>query len=746
MKKNTGFVKSCLLVTLLLILAVIAALAAFLFFRNFQNKRITANTPPSVLVNNPLDGDSFFVGETVLANAITTAQNPILRLEFWLDGILVDTQAPDPSLGDVITFYASTQLLITEGPHLFSVRVVDANGLVGQSLPIFIQGDLVLETTEIIAEEGQTLKDIADATGTDNDLLKKMNPNLGNGPLPGGSQVVVPAPGNNNPPGGSGPGVIPPAPLPIQPGNLPPLQIVKVNLIDFTSWWLSMQTHAPKAPTNLQAGYENCTVRLAWTDNSDNESYFYVWMQALGGPPKIIATLKGSPNTGPVWVEFKSPQTGIYSFWIEAVGIIGGQVSEVQWVGVTDLNCDNGISTQLTIEITDMYVSGNYDRAYCYLSVEGAPEKRIPLKESQFVSVLGNWGDVSNWTGSGSSFKLAEPMDNEVTQEGTCLGWQGTKGPDNLGKFSASAPSETWDGRRLELKGSAFTIGYRIQPFGNSKANGFYAFTDFNIPSPTKPWTIVKTSPDPAENDRLARIPGLLWDWNGDTIQLTSFTIFLDGRYFATVPAYLGGAPGGWSIKNRWGKELLLPSSCGGVYKFQVAANFGESQSPPGPVLEYVQPACAVYAKVTFDTFTIERPCQNLHYYFGFYASSGFIKDGSAIGSRNIYYNMNCGLHSFTDYFGTDNTIYLPIDNQQNPSITVGADFYSTEGANSYKYDGVACPFVQTITMPYQKWATYLQQTQGTCFFGTITYTVKGFEAPDGFRSSNPGIGPPIGP
>ena len=65
MKKNNRFVKSCLVVALLLALAAIAILIAFLFMRKVQNTRIAANLPPTVLVNMPVNGESVPAGETV---------------------------------------------------------------------------------------------------------------------------------------------------------------------------------------------------------------------------------------------------------------------------------------------------------------------------------------------------------------------------------------------------------------------------------------------------------------------------------------------------------------------------------------------------------------------------------------------------------------------------------------------------------------------------------------------------------
>ncbi len=603
MQRKSKSPKACLLILIIGFLVVSVVFVAFFFLRNKQQQtRINVNMSPSVIINSPRDSETVSAGSPVFVHVTTAAQNPIARVEFWLDGTRVETQTPTSSPENAINFDAVSEIIIYEGLHLFYARVVDSDGLVGQSIPIAIQGSPQPATTEIDAEEGQTLTEIAEAQGALLGDLHELNRDLENNPLPGGTKVVIPAPQSQNQPpanpsGAGNPSIIPPAPLPVIPQNV--ISLVPINLpkIDL-GLILSLTSQIPKAPNSFQAGYDNCTIRLAWMDNSDNEQYFRVWMQAMGGPAKIIATLKGASQTGPAWYEFASPQTGIYSFWVDAVNTIGWQPSEIQWVGVTDLSCSPGVATHLVIETLDMYVISGYDQVYCYLSVEDQPEQRIPTNDSQFIPVLAGWGDVSNWTGSGNTFVLPEPQDNVVTLEGQCLGWQGGSGPDNLGAFKSSAARETWDGRRMELKGkgSGYTIGYRVQSLGSTQAAGFFTFIDYTLTPPISLNVTTETSSNPDENEKLARRPTLSWKWAGDESKLTGFTIFLDGKFFRKVPNWQGGQPG------EWDQMFLIPTSCGRTYKFQVAANTGDAQSAPSAVFEYQQPACWRYAEITFDT------------------------------------------------------------------------------------------------------------------------------------------------
>ncbi len=724
MSNKTGFQKSCLIAAFFVVAA--AAVIVVLFLRSVQRTRTAASIPPSVLVNSPAAGESAPAGSFLSASVTVAAQNPISRLELWLDGALVDTQTPDPSLGEVTTFYAVLQLRITEGPHIFSARAVDAKGLVGQSLPVAILG--------------------SPRAGQNDGNPSQPQPPSGNTP----SQPSSPG----QPPSGNAPpqppvAIIPPAPLPVPPPGAMKLSVTAYQPIDIGSLLPIILSGRPKAPTSLQAGFENCTVRLVWVDNATNEKYFNVWMQAFGGPSKVIATLKGTSQTGPAWYEFASPQMGIYSFWIEAVNALGGQSSEIAWVGVTDLSCGPGVATHLNVEIADMFVSGGHDRAYCYLSVEGAPEKRIPLDDSQFVQVLGGWGDVSNWTGSGSSFLLPEPQDGEVALEGTCLGWQGGSGPNNLGAFKVSAPKEIWDGRRLELKGAGYIIGYRIRPYGATQASGFFTYTDFTIPSPSQPWITTGKSSNASENEKLARRPTLHWGWTGDPSKLTSFTILLDGKFFRSVPNWQGGASG------QWEQMFLLPTSCGGTYKFQVVANSGEAQSVPSMIYEHKQPLCEIYAEVKFETITFTDvddgepgSCDTVEAYYRIGVNGKgrqfgeFEGDDIKMDCGEFYFSRLPALTPQEHKYESVDTFIVPIS-AQNPSgnaINIWASFTDNDPSLFDDADSL-CYASVNLNKSSQAWVSLNnpKTIQLPCLIsddydarGFVTVSVRGFIAPSG--------------
>lgn len=737
-------VRSCIWLVILVIALILLAVIGYLVLRGTSKVNKEGSTPPTIIINSPTPNETITAGSFMLANVTATGQNPIARIELWLDGSLMETQSPTPESGDVTTFYATASILMDEGPHMFSARAVDSNGLVGQSLPVAVQG--LPRPQQEPEEEGAT------PTGQDPNSAPPANP---------------PAAGPSTSPSNQPPvTIIPPAPLPVTPPGTPMLPIIAIKPIDINSILPILLSGRPKAPTSLQAGYENCKIRLVWMDNADNETTFNVWMQALGGPPRVIATLKGTPQTGPAWYEFDSPWTGIYSFWIEAVNILGGQSSEIAWVGVTDLNCGPGVATHLNIEILDMYVPGGYDQAYCYLSVEGAPEKRTPATDGTYISVINGFVDVSNWTGNGNRILVPIPSDNELTLEGKCLGRKGGAKPDTLGTFSASASKEAWDGRRLELNPniSTFTIGYRIQYHGPTQViTGNYKYTDYTIPTPTDLSIKTQTSSNPASNAVLARIPTLQWAWSGDAVKLnlTGFTIIMDGKPVSA--AFL--APIG---SGKWEDSFFLPTACGGTYKFQVAANAGNAQSPPSAVYEYKQPPCELYAEVKFESFEFtyvddgNPPCDTAQVYFDVFVNG----KSRSFGGSNLYYELSCGVHYFADftptsaYQGSVDTFYVPLDppspsNPANPKIDISLFFDDSDSISS---DDYLCHTNTRFQVPYSQWANFSETRTFPCpgpnwtsssgwdANGTITISVRGFEAVDSNRSANPGIGPPVGP
>ncbi|RME91133.1 MAG: hypothetical protein D6770_01070, partial [Anaerolineae bacterium] len=715
--------KSCVLLTFGGLFLLLLAVGLAFILRGVRRVQVAANLPPTVLVLSPTNGETFPEGNIIPVHVNATAQNPIARLEFWLDGALVDTKTPDPTSTDPTVFSTSSQVQITLGAHTLSVRAVDSGGLIGQSPPLALLG------VARVAQEGE---------GETNETGSAQPPE-------GGTPSQPPAGGAPTQPPVQPPAtIITPAPLPVTPPGAAAPSLITVQPIDLGSIWPIILAGRPKAPSALQVGYENCTIRLLWMDNATNETHFNIWMQPFGGTAQVIATLKGTGQaTGPTWYEFASPWAGIYSFWVEAVNALGSQSSEIAWGAVPDVNCGPGVATHLSIRVLDLFVVGGYDRAYCYLSIEGVPEKRVPRNDGEFVRVSGGWGDVSHL----DSLLHPIPPDGEITLEGKCLGWSGNSGPDDLGTFSAHAPKETWDGRRQELRGAGFVIGYRIEPYGPSTASGFFGYTDYSLPAPSQPSITIQRTSNASENERLARRPTLHWRWGGDPQKLTGFTIFLDGQFFRHVPNWQGGKPGEWE------EMFLLPTSCGGVYNFQVAANVGSAQSPLSPSFTYRQLPCETYIKVTYETveFTAiddgeigSNDDAEVYYQLRARVSGGEDKVMTFYSwdaprtmvqhKEYTFYDLGLGNTRRTKNESMD-TIIIPLSSEATPKLTIMVDFYDYDALS---LDDWLCLIDKDIRMPASQWKNYSSRYTTSCreglligdAEGMVTYRVETFQGP----------------
>jgi hypothetical protein len=464
----------------------------------------------------------------------------------------------------------------------------------------------------------------------------------------------------------------------------------------------------------LQAGFEDCTVRLVWYDSADNETGFNVWMQRLGGPPQLVATLNRHGTTGHVMYEFPAPPFGIYSVWVEAVNGVLSQPSEIKGLAINDADCpQNALAGMLEIEAIDMGVYTKADQVYCYMSLEGWLHQRVPDSEWESIKVSGITGEIKeHWSGD-SHILLPIPADEEVTLEGKCL-IMGANGPVEMGeKFQASVPKEQWDGRRLEVKvGSMFTIGYRIRYFGPQQVvKGKAKFIDTSILQPTGLRIVVESSPDPVENDKLARHPTLYWKWGGDPSLLRGgFNVLNYGKYFSAGPM------------REARQQLTLPTSCGADYDFQVEASYGYATSIPSPTLHHVQPPCKVMAEVHFQSIYAyttddstdnpfqaasghpDRYCDVLKVFGFYYIGTGADVVNEALASSDSPVNFQCNIeYSLKQLGASDDTYILPLD-PNNPTLEVWLKLYEDDFWDNNEWGEVR--FIMNDTS-IDDWRTY---------------------------------------
>ena len=604
------------------VLAVLACLAlgvsALLYYRLQQAR--AQNEPPSVTITEPAEGASTLAGSNMAVSAMAFGGIPITRAELWVDGELVDTEETRIQ-GGVSPFYASFELLVSQGLHTVFVRAVNATGLIGDSWPVNVGGVERAAEDEparlVTVAEGQTLEDIATAYDVNPETVQQLNPDLGGQQPPAGSTVVLPPPQSKTQPG---PGGAPPVGPTIPPGGTvpspsgPPLGIYQPVLVPGLIGILLGQK-APAAPTNLQAQVTDCTVRLLWTDNADNEERYEVWyLWNIGQAPALIAKLNPAKG-GQVWYEFPAPSSGAFIFWVEAVNGIGRQPSNK--VGaMVGLSCAQTLAKELQVEALDMTVPGSANNVYCYVSFEGTPHVRVPAGINDFILVTGGKGNIGSWASGNNKLVVPIPGDESLEVKGKCLSWSGGK-LSELGSFSGQYARSTWDGARRPLTGTGYEIGLSIKPLGGAMdTSGLLTTYSYEDPTLPAPYDVVEHklfSPWPI--DPLLR--SLSWKYdNPKNVTITGFQILLNGSPY--------NPGGGWSLIGPTGRsaDVRLPKDCGMHITWQVRAIAGEAQSKPSalktPENDYNLPTCPVpmYAMVKFSTISFIDDCDDLDLYW----------------------------------------------------------------------------------------------------------------------------------
>lgn len=663
--------------------------------------------PPIVQITEPQDGINVPAGShlPVVANIFGTPESPLQRVEVWLDGKLQEKQevAADGGLSP----FLNTHLLIpSEGVHVLMVRAVNRLGMIGQSEPLVVVGIPKPQDVRLLVPlpEGGDLAGLAAAYNTDEATLQALNPALGGQPPASGAIIAVPKLAEDEPPPTHPPQPlqtpanfqsINPATLPLDPAGLP-------------GWGLTvLELKPPTAPGGLQAQVIDCKVTLAWNDNSTDENGYNIWMKGTNLPAHIIAVLQSSKG-GQTWYEFSAPANGSLMFWVEAFNIIGGQPSNIAVVEV-DAMCPVSLPTHLQVELLDMNVGANYNQAYCYISLEGALETRMPEQDGNFIPIQGG---QANFAALPHTFSIPIPGDKSLEARGECWAWAGGA-LVKLGTFNGAFPIQAWNGTRQELDGGSFKIGMAISALGSVKVSGAPAYDKFPDPLLPPPYNVQEEG---------TRCPGfscsgvfLTWKWQPSTAfkgQVTGFDIYLDGKLYKSVTdPQARSAP------------VIPPSGCGKPIRWQVAAVSGTTRSMLSLPFEYDLPPCQAYAVVKFETLEIpwtgdgisDGPCDELEFYYelglssnighqkkyfgwggdetkgcdaitlGIFPTNGlFCTGGSILYLLPIQCTKDSPPYSFAalgNWFEVQNpdTLIVPIPNK-NIRVEVGTFFYDHDG------------------------------------------------------------------
>lgn len=633
---------------LLVILLALIALGGGVYFYSQQLR--AQYDVPNVLVTAPVPGSTVVAGTYVDVMASATGRSPITTAELWVDGEIKATQNSQQPKG-LVDFYARFGFLVPEGPHTFSVRAINAVGMIGQSLPIGILGQPRIEggksSVQVKVEPGQSVLDIAGMYDADPKTIQAANPGLVDPNVSPGSVVNVPIP---NPPTAGGapakpgsttapdnsPKTIPTTPPlkvlePLPLAVMLPLKALEPLYFLNAEFILTALSAPPAMPTDLKAeveygtasgrhmGYSSvaeaavsdCHVILTWNDNSTNESRYEVWTAMNGFTPQLVATLGPNPANGPTWYRFFAPQTGWVPFWVEAVNATGSKPSNDVTIYIDPQKCSTpaGAGQYLIVQLFDVTLTGTYDKLYCYVSYEGIPERRVPEDIDAFVPVKGTKASFNGqWIGEkapqSDSPLVPIPKDGTLDVTGKCLAWSGKTLNDKLGNFAGHFGLTDWDGARHTLQAPSYKIEIAIKPWTLAvelAMLGRYWYADSTL---NKPWGLSASSPPSDPGGGVGpRERVLKWNWDGDLNRITGFQVYFNGNPYG----YFVGS----TIREA---KVLDPAFCGNhQVHWQVAAAGQVAQSPRSDPLSYGLKDCQAYAMIKFDQLHLTMTSDGYH-------------------------------------------------------------------------------------------------------------------------------------
>jgi hypothetical protein len=195
---------------------------------------------PGVVIQQPASGVQVARGDSFLLSAIAMDEAGVTRIDLWVDDQIMLTQT-SPDEGGITPFSLNYPMVATqEGSYAMVARAYNSHGLMGESpihyVNVIDMGDLSQEQDlgQVVAQDGESLDDVAKRAGANPADVKKANPGLPSGPLPPGQAVQVPAKR------AAKPNVVVPPPAP-PPGNIPapppqPKNQPAVSFKNTTAW------------------------------------------------------------------------------------------------------------------------------------------------------------------------------------------------------------------------------------------------------------------------------------------------------------------------------------------------------------------------------------------------------------------------------------------------------------------------------------------------------------------------------
>jgi hypothetical protein len=226
--------------------------------------------------------------------------------------------------------------------------------------------------------------------------------------------------------------------------------------------------------------------------------------------------------------------------------------------------------SMLEFKALSFEVAGDYDKVYCYASLDGQPMERLPREENRFFDAAGgrSWDIAEHAGGEGGVFlPLPEDESMEVFLEG--YGWSGSE-LHYLGRIQTAHPPTDWEGQVLHAEatgGEGISLDYTIE----------------EGPPPPPPPDF--DPPSTLQHVWVGSRDYLHWGWSGGEGQIDGFKVYREGALVGTVPA----------------DERLYPITmvppCSEIHDYHVTAYKGpfgseQEESEPSNVVGFEGPPC----------------------------------------------------------------------------------------------------------------------------------------------------------
>ncbi len=240
------------------------------------------------------------------------------------------------------------------------------------------------------------------------------------------------------------------------------------------------------------------------------------------------------------------------------------------------------------LEALEFSVTQDYDEIYCYAGLVGEGMEQY----GPFDSLGMHYWDIVEYLGGENGRTFGLPLDSPLQLHVECVGNRGDTDSFILGSFSRTYNSSQWDGHEIEVDsgpsgdpGHSFSVKFRLC---------HRTCEDAAYPPPSLHRALIGPF----------HIDYLVWNWDGDLDDINGFRLYVNGHLREVV-------------HNRHATRIRLfeyMPDCGEHNVYTVSAyHFGIDgfrETPQSNVVSIDGPACPRSYKVTFDGLQVS----GLHY------------------------------------------------------------------------------------------------------------------------------------